>query len=548
MAALTLMALLCLGLTAWAVVLMGQINTRYTTVIEQEAQALTWTARANTSLVGVGRDIYRLIAEQNSGKNDQTWKDVERQAIDYRQRIDHAIAALPSLENRLGTGLKEFEALMIDAREIKAAAEAAREYLSMRLMHERFDPRLNVLRQSNRGVLDELEQELRNASRTATDIYHTAWFTTLLAGVTGIGLTFGGAVVLARTGILGPIARLGKIMRSLAAGNLEVEIAGLGRRDEIGDMARAVQTFKDNALQRARMEAAEGEAVADKARRAEALLSLTAGFDQEVQTMLHSQTAATVQLDATAQALAVVAEQTSQQTGEAADALVHAHANVETVAAASEELAESIREIARQTEQSRHVVDEVVKRVGQSEQQVDHLGKASQQIGHVLRLISDIAGQTNLLALNAAIEAARAGEAGLGFGVVANEVKHLAGQTAGAVDEISRLTAEVQQVAHATAGSIHGVVDAIGTMTVISTALATAVARQTTATHEIGSNASEAAKGTARMAANVNGIREGTSTTSAASSDVLESARSLAEQTDQLGGTVARFLAGVRAI
>ncbi len=265
----------------------------------------------------------------------------------------------------------------------------------------------------------------------------------LLAGFIVIGA--GMFVVLVQKGITGPLERAVGVLSALSKGNTEVVIAGLGRSDEIGQLAEAMEAFRTHMTEAERLretQQAEQQRQLDRAAR---LNTSVVSFERGVAEVVHGVAMASTELESTAQAMAVTAEQTTRQATTVTLASEHTTETVQTVAAAAEQLSASIREISQQVAQSSHMIADAVKQAQDSNAQVQSLAGAAQKIGDVVRIITDIAGQTNLLALNATIEAARAGDAGKGFAVVASEVKALAGQTARATDEIAEQIKGIQE-------------------------------------------------------------------------------------------------------
>jgi methyl-accepting chemotaxis protein len=291
-------------------------------------------------------------------------------------------------------------------------------------------------------------------------------------------------VLFART-ITRPIARLSGTMNQLAKGQLDVDIEGADGKDELGDMARAVDVFKQNAIERQRLEgqsAAEAKAQADRQKRIEELIT---HFRTSVGDALELVTQNSTQMTNTANMLNDIANNTSGQAGDAANASKEASTNVKAVAAAAEELAASIEEISRQVSKTNTIVNSAAEAAQLTNGRVTRLADAAQKIGDVVALIQDIAEQTNLLALNTSIEAARAGEMGKGFAVVATEVKSLANQTASATEEISNQIREIQDSTKDAVAAIEQIAGTMTEVTQYTTSIASAVEEQGAATAEI---------------------------------------------------------------
>ncbi|MCF4097051.1 methyl-accepting chemotaxis protein [Maritalea mediterranea] len=353
-------------------------------------------------------------------------------------------------------------------------------------------------------------------------------------------------VLFART-ITKPIARLSTTMNELANGQLDVDIQGTEGKDELGDMARAVDVFKQNAIERQRLEgqsAAEAKAQAERQKRVEELIS---HFRASVGDALELVTQNSAQMTNTANMLNDIANNTSGQAGDAANASKEASTNVKAVAAAAEELAASIEEISRQVSKTNTIVNSAAEAAQLTNGRVARLAAAAQKIGDVVALIQDIAEQTNLLALNTSIEAARAGEMGKGFAVVATEVKSLANQTASATEEIS---AQITEIQDSTKDAVAAIEQIAGTMTEVTqytTSIASAVEEQGAATAEISQSVTQAATGTEQVAGSINTVTSAADETNQSANKVLVASQDMAEQAKTLRTTVDKFLTEVAA-
>ncbi len=364
------------------------------------------------------------------------------------------------------------------------------------------------------------------------------------AGILVVSLAL--AWLVARAGITRPLAGGIEAVTRLAAGDLDSEIAGTGRGDEIGALARALQVLRAGAQERRRLEAVAAQESRAREQRAERIVALTQGFEQRVEAVLDAVARSAVGMQTTSQTMSATAEETSRQATAVASASTQASANVQTVAAAAEELAASIDEIGRQTGQSNAIARTAALDAERSHAVVRGLASAAEKIGAVVDLINDIASQTNLLALNATIEAARAGDAGRGFAVVASEVKTLANQTAKATEEIGGQIAAVRGQIDGTVAAIDGIVGTIGAITETTAAIAAAVEEQQAATKEIARNVEQAAHGTQEVSNNVCGITQAAGETGAVASEVLTIASALAERSAEMRRFVDAFLVDVR--
>jgi methyl-accepting chemotaxis protein len=389
------------------------------------------------------------------------------------------------------------------------------------------------------------QQRLENESDLTV---HETEQLVMLLGVGGFLL--GGLVAwLLGRGISRPMASMCAAMRKLATGDFDVVLPGLGRRDELGEMAGAVEEFKMQAIAKAERDAAAYDAqnkAGSEARRAE-LIRFADDFETAVGAIVSNVSASAVQLEAAAGTLTRTAETTQSLSSRAAGASETASSNMQSVAMATEELSQSVGEIGRQVRESSRIAEGAVQQAGQTDARIGKLSRAAQEIGDVVKLITAIAEQTNLLALNATIEAARAGDAGRGFAIVAAEVKSLSSQTAKATDEISSHIAGMQGATAESVAAIKEIGQTIGQISTIASSIATAVAQQSSATEEIAQSVQSVAAGTEEVAGNITEVNRGAAETGSASEEVLNSAKTLSIESTRLRAELDRFMANIRA-
>jgi methyl-accepting chemotaxis protein len=361
-----------------------------------------------------------------------------------------------------------------------------------------------------------------------------------------LALTAGSIAAVGRR-VIGPLQSIRDAMLRLAGGDLTVETAASGRQDEIGALANALGAFKQNAVEKARIEDEQRARHAEAASRQQTVETAIAAFERQVREALEALGGAAGDMRTTAEGMSATSEQTTRQVKSAATASEDTSTNVQTVAAASEELSASIGEISRQVAHAASIAGRAVDETRQTDTTVQGLAASAGKIGEVVKLINDIAQQTNLLALNATIEAARAGEAGKGFAVVASEVKSLANQTAKATEEISAQIAAVQSVTKDAVDAIKRIGGTIGEVSSVATSIASAVEEQGAATQEITRNTQQAARRTQELSDSIAGVTAGADATGAAAQGVKSAADALGNQAEQLRGQVNDFLSKIRA-
>ncbi len=393
--------------------------------------------------------------------------------------------------------------------------------------------RLNTTRQA--AVASRTE---RTATATSSTMILAAIFSLLT------GLTLG---LLVTGGISRPVLALSRTMRRLAEGDTAVELKGADRKDEIGEMSRAVAVFRDNMIERSRLEETSRGDRQARERRTLRVDELMTSFRVSVQGALGSVGADSERMEKTARSLADTATEADRQALAASSASQQTSSTVQTVAGAANELAASVNEIGRLIEAANEHVRRATEMTEVGTRRIEGLSHAAQKIGEVVSLIQEIAAQTNLLALNATIEAARAGEAGRGFAVVATEVKSLAEQTARATGDIRLQVSGIQKATDEAVVAISEIAQAMNEVNGFASAVAAAVEEQNAATQEISRNVQHAAAGSEDLSHNVTGVTRAIGETSQSANHVFEASQNLGRQAQTLRLSVERFLSDVAA-
>ena len=484
-----------------------------------DAKMAAYQERFRSSFAAALGDVDQLVTLADTPERRIINEALKRAVADFRQAADKSVALALKNDNEA--------AFKLSAGEVSQARDAV---MKLGLEYAQV-------------VAVEMDKARLHAHNLGSLVLSRLY---IFAGV-GFTVSLGLLAVIVVFLVVRPLVTMTGSMQRLAAGDLAVDVEGTERRDEVGTLARSLQVFKDSAVERVRIGAEQERGQAERERRATSVDGMVRGFEAKVGTVVGLLSSRSSELEVTARAMSGTATRTNGQAATVASAAAEASVGVGTVAAAAEELTASIAEISRQVAQSSRITGQAVADAQRTDTIVQALAEGAERIGHVVGLITNIAGQTNLLALNATIEAARAGDAGKGFAVVASEVKSLANQTAKATEEIGAQIAQIQSATKEAVSAIRGITGTIEEVSAIAVSIAAAVEEQGSATMEIARNVQQTARSAQDVTTTIEGVSQAATETGGAAEQVLSAAADLSRQAEQLTSEVHGFLADVRA-
>ena len=545
--------LVLVGLSAYVLQTLRMNQANVDALISGPVRQSELAAELNNAVWTAHAKLYRLAATAANEKDEKKVQAISKEATLASAKISEALKAADGAHGAESVKPEAFEKLKVSVagyiKQSKNAIEMADGDAGSALLFIKGAERhfSDIERLTDDLILQSSDSKDREIARSGLRLEQQQL---LLSGILVVVALMGIVVsFLIGRNIARPVVALSSAMRELAIGNFAVQLPGLDRKDEVGQMARGVEEFKVQAIAKAERDTAEREQKNSElaiARRNE-LHSLADNFETTVGNIIENVGAASHELEESAVILTKSSAATQDLSNVVAAASEETSSNVQSVASATEEMAASVNEIGRQVQDSNRIASEAVDQAQKTDERIAKLSLAANRIGDVTKLITTIAEQTNLLALNATIEAARAGDAGRGFAVVAQEVKALASQTAKATNEISTQIAEMQSATQESVLAIKEISGTIGRVSDIASSIAAAIEEQGAATQEIARNVQQAAIGTTQVATSIADVNRGAGDTGSASSQVLSSAQMLSNENKRLKAEVVKFLATVRA-
>jgi methyl-accepting chemotaxis protein len=545
----TIVAVVSIGIVLYASLAVTQLSDTAAALVDQNATRVKFVLQAesnfNSAAVSEKNVILSAADEKEAKKNIETYGKATTATLDAIGRFEAITSAADQREL-----IETFRAAVNKRREASAhvfeLALAGKVDEAFAYSRDVAAKHRQVAMQAVGKLIAMNVERMQGARDESVAMAQQTRRWLVLGATAGLVCAFGILGWIALYQISRPLAYMTREMTRLANGDIDIEIEGADRTDEVGGLARSLQVFRENAIKARRLEDEQRQEQVRKEARQKLVEEHIVVFDHQVGEALDTLTAASTEMHATAGSMAATAEETSRQTTAVATSSEQASSNVQTVAAAAAQLHASVSEISRQVTQSAAFASTAVVEADRTNATIQGLADTAQKIGEVVLLIQNIASQTNLLALNATIEAARAGDAGRGFAVVASEVKALSNQTAKATEDISTQIAAIQAETGNAVDAIKVIGGTIRQMNEIASAIATAVEQQGAATRNISNNIQLVAQGTNDVVGNIAGVSAAAAETGTAATQVLTAADDLSRQSDKLRTDVNGFLAKIR--
>ena len=549
---LALLGGLCIAATVFAAINMKTIDDRYSLIIAGPEKAIADSTRANRGLVSSARDIYRMAIADQKVDIDEAQRLLDTDRGVFTSNLDKAMAEAPEhkadFDGFKTAGLATLSDTCAGTLRYAHSTDPADTPRAAAAMDKDCAPAMEAVSSSlstfnSRFVADLDKQNDDMTVQTNNTILMTVL--TVLGGLIAVCVL---SMWITLSAIVRPVKALTVVMTDMSKGRLDVSISGQDRADELGQMSRTAEIFRQGLAETTNLrDQAEAQKAQAETERKSTFLKFADDFEKSIGGIVNLVSSAATEMQAAASQLTATAQETSAQSMVVSVAAEEAGTNVTSVASSAEELGASVGEIGRQVESSSAISASAVREAQQAVEIVEELDSMAAGINEVVQMISNLASQTNLLALNATIESARAGEAGKGFAVVASEVKALAGQTARATTDISARITQIQDAAYKASGSIKAITGTIGTIDNTNSVIASAVHQQSAATREIVQAVHQASIGTQEVTSNMAGVAQAAEQTGHAAVQLLSSSSELAQQATHLHTEVDRFLATIRA-
>ncbi len=548
---LVALGLVSLASTFFATFQLEKINATYSDALQREISVAN-TVRSSRALAEYSTNMLRMALSTTPEKITAREKDANEASDNVNKQLELAASNDPvhadiykSLSNEAKLKISNGCDKVIEYGKSTDPTDAQR---ALDEYDNKCQPAIDSVRQhmvdENNKILDDFKNDKIKLGKDA----NFARLVSILAVIIGSVATIIVAFTLTMKTISNPLKKLIEIMDSMSHGQFNITINEQDRKDEIGQVARATESFRIGLMETEdlRKNAEEQKIIAEQERKKQ-MHALADSFEQSVGGIVAIVSSAATEMQASATQLTSTAQETSAQSNTVAAAAEEAGTNVTSVAASAEELGASVDEIARQVETSTQIAANAVEQAEDAVRVVNELNANAESISSVVYLISDLAAQTNLLALNATIESARAGEAGKGFAVVASEVKELASQTGKATEDISEKVNQIQRATEDAAKAIRSITDIIQQVSESNNSIASAITQQSSATREIVEAVSQASQGTDEVSRNIVDVASAAEQTGEAATQLQSASDGLSMQAEALQNEVSRFLSNIRA-